>query len=416
MDLFNKHYMDSRIFFRVISESIKAKYSDYIANDSAIYLQGECKLIFIEYFLTIRRKYTDNYYIYRKNEFVKQNPLCSVNTVDIVYDFEHKRFNNSFNSDSLCKYTVYYWQDYFQLLGITKIGIEKELKIIVDERLKHNYSNIIEQYGAEDLIKEISSSLENKQISFILGAGISLKHGIPSWNKLLESSYNYLLSEFDGHTIKTVRKRLGDFLRQAQVLCNLFNDNYSDKLKSLLYKNLKDSSSMQPLVNFITSHNSCVNHIITYNYDDLLEKEIMKTTCINKDEIINKIDHVHGFISRDGKVKTRVILTEKDYFELISVEDKNANQIVCIKNDIVFLIGHSFTDLNLKRLIAINSSKESQIYFFTRFESRKGLSNESQELLKYLEEVYYKEFNVRVVWLEKWAHINSLLNYFTQEI
>ena len=105
------------------------------------------------------------------------------------------------------------------------------------------------------------ASCENRLVVFV-GAGVSRNSGIPTWNEL----------------IKTMKSELPDKLANdmdALKVAQLYKDarghkEYMDKVKEVL---LYNKAVPNPLHKRIIELNPC--HIVTTNYDDLIEQELL---------------------------------------------------------------------------------------------------------------------------------------------
>lgn len=106
-----------------------------------------------------------------------------------------------------------------------------------------------------------NASRENRLVVFV-GAGVSRNSGIPTWNDL----------------IKTMKSELPDKLANdmdALKVAQLYKDarghkEYMDKVKEVL---LYNKAVPNPLHKRILALKPC--HMVTTNYDDLIEQELI---------------------------------------------------------------------------------------------------------------------------------------------
>jgi hypothetical protein len=426
-DPFKEHYLKSNIFKkRVVCELQMHFKGANKLSESVIFLPDRKELIIVDYFLTIRRKYTANCYIDRKHEITHKFPDLSIAEVTVIYDFEHTRFNNNFDSDPDIKYKTIYVEDYYELNSINKLKKYEYLKLVVDERLSFKYNNLFDLYDLGELISELKNELKRRKISFFIGAGISTDSRLPNWDELLNSLYKIVLSKItpmESEDVVSFRNCYGDLLKQAEIIQTYLEDDISPIINNILYKNYRVSSNAKCLAKFICSHSEIVNKIISYNYDSNLEEELSKlnfkyniVTTSEIDEGTFNIYHVHGFLPRKMAFKgsSEIVLSEFDFFKLFNKNNwQNKIQERALKNDICFIWGHSLNDPNLKRLL-LKRRKNDQIYFFTKYENDQ-IDNKLNVLNRIILEDYYSSFNIKILWLEEWEHVNVVIDRLRNE-
>lgn len=166
----------------------------------------------------------------------------------------------------------------------------------------------------------------------------------------------------------------------ARYLHNYFDDKksssklaFENAIRDVLYEeidNENESDLLKEIRQFCIAagRNPNLDSIITYNYDDLLER-CLKNIDVDipfspiystgmKHEIHKlPIYHVHGYLPHKGKLtlKNKVILSEDDYHRQYSdiYGWSNLIQINKFKDLNCLFIGLSFSDPNLRRLLDI---------------------------------------------------------------
>lgn len=187
------------------------------------------------------------------------------------------------------------------------------------------------------------ASCENRLVVFV-GAGVSRNSGIPTWNEL----------------IKTMKSELPDKLANdmdALKVAQLYKDarghkEYMDKVKEIL---LYNKAVPNPLHKRIIELNPC--HIVTTNYDDLIEQELLNEfiqyTVVREDKDIPQMVYPNVLVKMHGDyAKDNIVLTETDYYNY-------SNNFPLIRafvqsifaSKLVLFIGFSFADLNLKMIL-----------------------------------------------------------------
>lgn len=427
-DPFKEHYLKSNIFEKRVVYELQMYYKGAKKlSESELFIQDRRELIIVDYFLTIRRKFTDNFYIYRKKEISRKFPNLTIAKVSVIYDFEHTRFNNNFDSDPNIQYKTFHVDNYYKSNSIKKLKKYEYLKLVVDERLSFKYENLFDLYDLKELTSELKAELKKRKISFFIGAGISIDSCLPNWDELLNSLYKIVLSKItqvESEDVVSFRNCYGDLLKQAKIIHVYLEDDISPIIKNILYRNYRVSNNAKCLAKFICSHSKIVNKIISYNYDSNLEEELSKlnfkfqiVTTSEIDEKTFNIYHVHGFLPRKNisKGSSEIILSEFDFFKLFNKNNwQNKIQEQALKNDICFIWGHSLNDPNLKRLL-LKRRKNDQIYFFTKYENGQ-IDNKLNVLNRIILEDYYSSFNIKILWLEEWEHVKVVIDRLRNEL
>ena len=194
-----------------------------------------------------------------------------------------------------------------------------------------------------NLLRIQHASRTDKLVVFA-GAGVSQNSGIPTWNNLICSMMEELPSELS---------KENDVLKLAQMYKDSRgHKEYMDKIKNVL---LYNKAVPNPLHKSIIALNPC--HIITTNYDDLIEQELANEfkqyDIIREDKDIPQMEKQHCLVKMHGDYATdNIVLTEKDYFDY-----KNNFPLIrafvqsLFASKLVLFVGFSFADLNLKMIM-----------------------------------------------------------------
>lgn len=194
-----------------------------------------------------------------------------------------------------------------------------------------------------NLLRIQHASRTDKLVVFV-GAGVSQNSGIPTWNNLICSMMEELPSELS---------KENDVLKLAQMYKDSRgHKEYMDKIKNVL---LYNKAVPNPLHKSIIALNPC--HIITTNYDDLVEQELANEfkqyDIIREDKDIPQMEKQHCLVKMHGDYATdNIVLTEKDYFDY-----KNSFPLIrafvqsLFASKLVLFVGFSFADLNLKMIM-----------------------------------------------------------------
>ena len=217
-------------------------------------------------------------------------------------------------------------------------------------------------------IEEIKKAQEKNQLVIFVGSGVSNNSDIPSWGDLIkaiadEIKYDKCVSckERETDCPKTECKKRYNFSQNEYLRIPEYfyhqdtsesHQKYYELIKNTL-KSDKDSNAIDDEIFQILPH-----HIITTNYDDLLEKSKSLNsklyTVVSQDsDLLSKSDEryivkMHG----DFKNPETIVLKESDYLDY----EQNHTMIstfirsLLINHSFLFL-GYSLNDYNLNLII-----------------------------------------------------------------
>jgi len=196
---------------------------------------------------------------------------------------------------------------------------------------------------SEDLKRKI------KQNNFVVftGAGISLAAGLPSWNELVEKILDGLGSkEPKGQKFKEALK--DDLFTPIEILGKI--SHLRESSIEVFYQELKKYEAKNP-TSIHKKIGDLSDKIITTNYDELLEKSLLKHEKIiytntykvaKLSEYEKYVFKIHGDINEPD----RCILFPSEYESLYSVDEKSSTfelkKIISDKS--IIFIGFSLND------------------------------------------------------------------------
>lgn len=215
---------------------------------------------------------------------------------------------------------------------------------------------------------QIKKAVEDNNLILFVGAGVSANSNLPNWGELINSFSAELKTA--GNDIEQE-----DYLKVAQYYYNIFGKNrYLAKIDEIF---ANESKAMpNELHEYIAKINP--SHIITTNFDTLLEKQfsksISKYNVISKDIDIPYAQSEKYLIKMHGDLKTKnIVLKEDDYldyqmnFPMISTLIQSL-----MLNHTVLFIGYSLKDSTFNsifRLVQKNLSGDAKkAYFYTPME------------------------------------------------
>lgn len=279
-----------------------------------------------------------------------------------------------------------------------------------------------------DALVQLKKAYKEKNLVLFCGAGISIGSGIPSWNRLLVSMFLEISKLSSDYTDVLCYKLKNELFVSQEMLARMIklsdSKYFHKRIQRILYKDLnKDcTDTINAIVDLCSndSRNEGVKEIITYNFDDLLERNFekrgIKYTHSHGDGI--PIHHVHGFLPQNGEIKckNKVVFSEdeyhKQYTELTS--DETIKQLGVLKENICLYVGISFTDPNMRRLADEYIKKHQDwntphylikkipdIHLDKRFLSETKVLNQ----IMYLEELDAESFGFKIIWLDNFEEI-----------
>ncbi len=196
-------------------------------------------------------------------------------------------------------------------------------------------------------LKNIRNAIDTNRLVVFAGAGISIDAGIQSWDSLIDE----MKSEIE------IPKNESDYLRIAQMY---YNDRqmkeYIDKVRSVLkHKKIKYNEIHEGIFQLNPEH------ILTTNYDDLLEqvikKESLPFSVVSSDREFpyalntNLLVKIHGDLDN-----TDIVLKEDDYLD--------------------YSLNHPLIEAFLKSVFASKLYYLLAIVFLTQFENGYSIGKE----------------------------------------
>lgn len=193
-------------------------------------------------------------------------------------------------------------------------------------------------------LKNIQTASQTDRLVLFVGAGVSANSGVPTWKQLICEMKKELPNSISYET---------DDLKVAQAYKDIRGEKeYLDKVKEVLRHN---KVIPNPIHEAIFNLNPV--HILTTNYDDLLEQELenefKQYDIIREDLDLPNMIYSGALVKMHGDYrKNNIVLTETDYYNY----SKNFPLIRAFIQSVfatklVVFIGFSFNDLNLKMIL-----------------------------------------------------------------
>lgn len=321
----------------------------------------------------------------------------------------------------------------------------------------------LQSLSQEGKIQEATEWFESESLVLVLGAGASASYGLPDWNTLLQKLLLLSLQSDDKKSKNEIDEKSGvlaktfsrifepNSLVTARYLHNHFKEKYPTSklafetaIRDALYSGIdinNESALMKEIRKLCIAAGRSPNldSIITYNYDDILERclknievdipfKSIHASGMKCDKKELAIYHVHGYLPSNGKLttKNKVILSEDGYHQQYSdvYGWSNLIQINKFKDHNCLFIGLSFSDPNLRRLLDISKNErgDNEVHHYwikKRYiqddveKKLKKLLNENNEILedKIKAELDLPEFSNELVNLMEKYEENDALSF-----
>lgn len=334
---------------------------------------------------------------------------------------------------SVYSYIYYKYKGRFHILSLEQfLGIKLPRNTRGPVITEATYDWHTDQYKSLEMAK---TSLTEERFTLFLGAGVSMSAGLPSWWKLLEDMIDTSKQkEFKDGDIEKLTKVcynssivMGRFVRM--MMEKKSNDeDYYQCLHDALYGGI--SAYRSPLIdeicNLVYSKKSQAQSIITYNFDDVMERALRKRGIENysvfgqnQPQQLFPIYHVHGFIPYANKddIKSVPVLSEEEYHRVYasSYNWSNVEQLHALSRTTCIFIGLSMTDPNLRRLldIAIQDSENDPRHFvflprISEFGTDKNAEAKNNEAMKIQKQIFL-ELGLRTIWYRDYNELPKLL-------
>ncbi|MCA8383849.1 SIR2 family protein [Burkholderia cenocepacia] len=363
---------------------------------------------------------------------------------------------------------VWSWSDLEKIVDKDLIGSREILGNLFPLRVRNIVINSEADWRQEQKsrLATLAERFSDGQCSLFLGAGVSSSAGMPDWKSLLNALFVTYLTGSDtenqfseNETLELVERMdaldspsalvSARYLRKAIAVNSDEGGIFTGAIRKALYglrKDDKESPLIKVLVEMCIPRRSgaLVSSVITYNFDDLLERELKSKSVLYKciytpteppdvDEL--PVYHVHGFVPEDagdyvGVNDTTLVFSEEGYHQIYtdSYHWSNLAQLNALRNSTCIMVGLSMSDPNLRRLLEISQrgfSDPRHFAFMRRTSSEKfgiGDADSSpitvapEKVKSFLTRHYattealMRELGVVVVWFERFEELPELLN------
>lgn len=274
-----------------------------------------------------------------------------------------------------------------------------DLKGFLEKAAASAKEHFATQHSEREHLERMISAYRDERLVLVLGAGVSMGRGLPSWKTLLHKLLFRTMTSDETDSDKASSMIVAqmfaenldsDPIKAARYLQNAYKgkkggETFEEAVRSVIYgaietqQSERDKSRPDGTEIFDELRALCLapgrspvlNSVITYNYDNLLEESLAELAG-EKVEIKFRaiyssgmrpfplelpIYHVHGYLPQSGKLnpKHKITLGEVSYHEqyVQAYSWQNTIQLNKFADFNCLMIGLSFTDPNLRRLLDI---------------------------------------------------------------
>ena len=267
--------------------------------------------------------------------------------------------------------------------------IPKLIELISNKSKRENFFKKLPKGKSttrKDAINELALAHKKEKLVLVMGAGVSMDFGLPCWNTLLQKLMLFTI-EKDPATSSVISKLFSELFSPNPLIAGRYLQQYyesksigfEEAVRAVLYQEIQDDKKtklMDEIVKLCVSpgNNPNLNSIITYNFDDLLErhleavgmevpyKPIYGVSIDHEEEL--PIYHVHGYLPREVNLTELNQITfgeniyHKQYIDIYSWN--NIVQINKFRENTCLFIGTSLTDPNTRRLLDIAKQQRGE--------------------------------------------------------
>ena len=191
-------------------------------------------------------------------------------------------------------------------------------------------------------IRTIRKAIDNDKLVVFVGSGVSCDSGLPSWGKLIDAMRGCISQESETNYLKIAEK--------------YYHQNGRNTYYARISEFFPDEAEPNELHRLLLRLNP--RHIVTTNWDRLIEKEMLKQgglyyTVATDDQLAASpssqlLIKMHGDLSHRN-----IIFKESDYSSYADSRPLIENYIKSLfSTNIVLFIGYSLSDYNLDQILS----------------------------------------------------------------
>lgn len=327
-------------------------------------------------------------------------------------------------------------------------------RVLVNNAISKQVDNTDATNLKEIFISQLKHEYEQEKVVLVLGAGVSMSAGLPSWSQMISVLQAEMISllvsqqrgiplakaeqilELANNYFNNTNNGTSPLAQMRFIRSALSSEDYNRMVHKALYgKKTKNSNLLKAICKICkpTRNIAGVFSIITHNFDDLLENSLTNASIEYKDickdeDVISSDDlnifHVHGLLPHNlsnFNQELDLVFSEEEYHHVYNKPYSWSNlvQINSFRDKTCVFIGSSLSDPNLRRLLDISSRKGENPRHFA-FMARPSIITDSvsmnqtalrlyREILENLNNTYYSTLGLNIIWVDDVEEIPELL-------
>ena len=326
--------------------------------------------------------------------------------------------------------------------------VKNKNAVLVDYAINNDQTEKDKKEVQESVLARLKQKYANEEVVLFLGAGVSMDAGLPSWDTLVQRLLTKMISnklesskinpEHLDEIIKLAYDNQdGTSITQMRYIRSAFDTVEYNRLvhEALYLNNLETKSELLDAISLIcapTRNHIGIQGIVTYNFDDLIERKLNADNILNN-PIYNEqgcsmpdrlsIFHVHGFLPQVNETdenEHELIFSEEDYHKVYRDAYcwSNIVQLNFLRENTCLFLGCSLTDPNLRRLldVASRANEKPRHYAVMRKPNityRKGLQKKDIQLYTKIDmnikEKCFASMGINLIWVDSYDEIKDIL-------
>lgn len=306
----------------------------------------------------------------------------------------------------------------------------------------------------EKYINQAKAAYIKQDMVLFLGAGVSIDGGIPLWSTLIKTLHVSMLNRLTEDKNLSLEQREmmqelaldnemeSPLMQMRYIRSGFSNEEYYKMVHAALYEhniNL-DTGLLNAIakVSMAQRGGSGIKSIVTYNFDDLLERKFEQSAIPahiiydeNGRQNVNKLNvyHVHGYLPSDYSKTSdepNLIFSEEDYHRVYrdAYSWSSLVQLNALRENTCLFIGCSLSDPNLRRLldVTVRGDETPRHYAFLK-KNKICKKNNSQAVDEKIIEIYqkiddniqtayYQKLGLNIIWIDDFEEIPTILKSF----
>jgi hypothetical protein len=319
---------------------------------------------------------------------------------------------------------------------MSKTTEAKEYEEFVRRVQRTEHGAIQKKYpdDGSELIAGLNRAARDNELVLVLGAGVSIPSGLPDWDEVTEKLIDAVLQQKGerGLARRIARIDLPPY-RRTRIIESL-NPGFRLTIRDVLYgRRERPNPTLDAIARLVNRAVQARKHlsIITYNFDDLLERTLDSHGLTGRYRIIDSaasfdqnlkspariaIFHPHGFVPKDGDLEqllgAMLVFSERQYHRSYFATEHWTGQLQrnCFASSACLFLGCSFNDQDQRRLLDQTEDDGKRRLVAIMRRSDKFKSAKTNGLTDYVIQHDLSLLNVKPLWITKWSELPVTLN------